>query len=122
MALAARRTKGLAPEDYPVRNWAIHHRWKVMAGALVFLIGGGVFMARLKTQFFPKDLSYLSYVDVWLPADAPLSATGEAAAQSEQIIREVVAEYGKQHPDSDGKPPEVLKSLTTFVGGGGPRF
>src|SRR6185369_3102142 len=92
------------------------------AGAFMFLIAGGVFMARLKTQFFPKDLSYLSYVDVWLPADAPLSATSEAAAKSEDIIREVVAEYGKHHPDSDGKPREVLRSLTTFVGGGGPRF
>src|ERR1044071_974535 len=122
MALAARRTKGLAPEDYPVRNWAIHHRWKWIAVSVLFLIGGGVFMSQLKTQFFPKDLSYLSYVDVWLPADAPLSATSEAAAQSEDIIREVINEYGQHHADSDGKPREVLKSLTTFVGGGGPRF
>ena len=77
---------------------------------------------QLKTQFFPKDLSYLSYVDVWLPADAPLSATSEAAAHSEEIIREVVEEYGHHHPDDDGNPREVLQSLTTFVGGGGPRF
>jgi len=122
MPIAERRMKGFAARYYRLGTWAIEHRGKVMAGALMFLVAGGVFMARLKTQFFPKDLSYLSYVDVWLPADAPLSATGEAAAQSEQIIREVVAEYGKQHADSDGKPREVLKSLTTFVGGGGPRF
>ena len=117
-----RRTKGFAAKYYRVGNWAINHRWKVMAGALLFLLGGGVIMSQLKTQFFPKDLSYLSYVDVWLPADAPLSATSEAAAQSEEIIREVAAEYGKHHPDTDGKPSQVLKSLTTFVGGGGPRF
>lgn len=122
MPIAERRTKGLAARYYRLGTWAIEHRWKVMAGALMFLVAGGVFMARLKTQFFPKDLSYLSYVDVWLPADAPLSATSEAAARSEDIIREVVGEYGKQHPESDGKPREVLKSLTTFVGGGGPRF
>jgi multidrug efflux pump subunit AcrB len=42
--------------------------------------------------------------------------------QSEDIIREVVDEYGHHHPDSDGKPRQVLKSLTTFIGGGGPRF
>jgi multidrug efflux pump subunit AcrB len=122
MPIAERRTKGFAAKYYRLGNWAIHHRWKVMAGALLFLVGGGVFMSQLKTQFFPKDLSYLSYVDVWLPADAPLSATSEAAAQSEEIIREVVNEYGQHHTDSDGKPREVLKSLTTFVGGGGPRF
>ncbi|HEV8147435.1 MAG TPA: efflux RND transporter permease subunit, partial [Bryobacteraceae bacterium] len=30
--------------------------------------------------------------------------------------------FGKAHPHKDGKPREVLASLTTFVGGGGPRF
>jgi multidrug efflux pump subunit AcrB len=122
MPIAERRKKGFAAKYYQVGTWAIDNRWKVMAGALVFLLGGGVIMSQLKTQFFPKDLSYLSYVDVWLPADAPLSATSEAAAQSEEIIREVVAEYGHHHLDDEGKPREVLQSLTTFVGGGGPRF
>src|ERR1041384_6798650 len=120
LPIEERRTKGFAAKYYKLGTWAIEHRWKVMAGGLLFFVGGGGFMARLKTQFFPKDLSYLSYVDVWLPADAPLSATGEAAAKSEDIIREVVAEYGKQHPESDGKPRDELKALTTFVGRGGP--
>ncbi|HJU92077.1 MAG TPA: efflux RND transporter permease subunit [Pyrinomonadaceae bacterium] len=122
MPIAERRKKGFAARYYRLGHWAIDHRWKVMVGAVVLLVGGGLIMSQLKTQFFPKDLSYLSYVDVWLPADAPLSATSEAAAQSEGIIREVVAEYGHHHPDDDGNPREVLKSLTTFVGGGGPRF
>src|SRR6185369_2402891 len=121
MPVAERRKKGFAAKYYRIGNWAINHRWKVMAGAMLFLILGGVLMSQLKTQFFPKDLSYLSYVDVWLPADAPLQATSEAAAQSEEIIREVLNEYGQHHAE-DGKPREVLKSLTTFVGGGGPRF
>jgi multidrug efflux pump subunit AcrB len=122
MPIAERRQKGFAARYYRLGSWAINHRWKVMAGALLFLLGGGVIASQLKTQFFPKDLSYLSYVDVWLPTDAPLSATSEAAAHSEEIIREVVAEYGQHHPDGDGNPREVLQSLTTFVGGGGPRF
>jgi multidrug efflux pump subunit AcrB len=122
MPIAERRKKGFAARYYKIGTWAIDHRWKVMAGALLFLIGGGIFMSQLKTQFFPKDLSYLSYVDVWLPADAPLSATREAAAHSEEIIREVVEDYGHHHKEDDGNPREVLKSLTTFVGGGGPRF
>ena len=122
MPIAERRQKGFAARYYRLGTWAINHRWKVMAGALVFLLCGGVIAMQLKTQFFPKDLSYLSYVDVWLPGDAPLSATSEAAAHSEEIIREVIAEYGHHHPDDDGNPREVLQSLTTFVGGGGPRF
>ena len=118
MPIAERRKKGFAAKYYQIGTWAIDNRWKVMAGALVFLLIGGGIASRLKTQFFPKDLSYLSYVDVWLPEDAPLSATNEAAVKSEAIIREVVAEYSKEHSESG----EVLQSLTTFVGGGGPRF
>ena len=117
-----RRKKGFAAQYYRLGTWAINHRWKVMAGAVGFLLLGGVLMSQLKTQFFPKDLSYLSYIDIWLPDDAPMSATNDAAAQSEAIIREVIREYGKQHPDDDGKPRDVLQSLTTFVGGSGPPF
>lgn len=121
-SIEERRTKGFAAQYYRLGTWAIDHRWKVMAGSLGFLVLGGVLMSQLKTQYFPKDLSYLSYVDVWLPEDAPLSATNEAAHHAEEVIREVLNEYGKHHPDDDGKPREVLQSLTTFVGGGGPRF
>ncbi|HEX4900766.1 MAG TPA: efflux RND transporter permease subunit, partial [Pyrinomonadaceae bacterium] len=116
--IAERRQQGFAAKYYRVGTWAINHRWKVMAGGLVFLLIGGGLMTQLKTQFFPKDLSYLSYVDVWLPEDAPLSATNEAATKAEEIIREVVGEYSHEH----AKEGEVLQSLTTFVGGGGPRF
>lgn len=122
LPIEERRQKGFAAQYYRVGTWAINHRWKVMAGALGFLVLGGVVMSQLRTQFFPKDLSYLSYVDVWLPEDAPFSATNEAAAKSEAVIREVVKEYGEHHANSSGKPRDVLQSLTTFVGGGGPRF
>lgn len=121
MPIAERRQRGFAAKYYKVGTWAINHRWLVMGGAVVFLVLGGIVMSRLKTQFFPKDLSYLSYVDVWLPEDAPFSATNEAAARSEEVIRDVLKEYGEHHAE-DGQPREVLKSLTTFVGGGGPRF
>lgn len=116
-----RRKKGFPAFYYRVGEWAINHRWKVLAGSLVLLAGSGLVASQLKSDFFPKDLSYLSYLDVWLPEDAPLSATNEAARQAEEVVREVAAEYGKEHAE-DGKPREILKSLTTFVGGGGPRF
>jgi len=50
-------------------------------------------------------------VDVWLPEDAPLSSTRRITDDVETVIREVTDEH---HIG--------LKSLTTFVGGGGPRF
>src|ERR1043166_8755091 len=79
-------------------------------------------MSQLKTQFFPKDLQYLSYVDVWLPEDSPLSATRQVTEQAEEIIREVAADYGKTHASGREGSGDVLRSLTTFLGGGGPRF
>jgi multidrug efflux pump subunit AcrB len=116
-----RRTRGFASFYYRAGRWAIAHRWAVLAGSLLFLALGGWFMSRLETQFFPKDLSYLSYVDVWLPEDAPLSATRDVVDRVEAVVRETSEEYGRHHAEK-GKPKPVLKSLTTFVGGGGPRF
>jgi multidrug efflux pump subunit AcrB len=120
--IAEMRTRGFAGLYYKVGFWALENRWKTLAVSLVFLLAGGVFALQLKTEFFPKDLSYLSYLNIWLPEDAPLSATNEVVIKAEAVIREVTDAYGKEHPDKDGKPKEVLRSLTSFVGGGGPRF
>ena len=78
--------------------------------------------SQLKSQYFPTDLQYLSYVDVFLPEDSPLAATAATTEQVEAIIRRVSDDYAKRHAASDGTPRQVLRSLTTFLGGGGPRF
>ena len=96
----------------------IDNRWRVLACSMVVLLIGGFFFSRLKQQFFPKDLSYLSYVDIWLPEDATFSATNSAATRAEGIIEKTIAGYARKEGRKDG----VLQSLTTFVGGGGPRF
>lgn len=121
-AIAQRRSKGFASWYYKIGGWAIDNRWKVFVGSLAFIVMGAIIGSQLKPQFFPKDLSYLSYVDVWLPNDAPLMETNKAAQKAEQIIRDVTAEYGKEVAKDEEHEGEVLKSLTTFVGGGGPRF
>jgi multidrug efflux pump subunit AcrB len=62
---------------------------------------------------------------VWLPNNAPLSLTNDTAGHAEQVVRRVVAEFEKQHPvkAEHGREKEpLLRSITTFVGGGGPRF
>jgi multidrug efflux pump subunit AcrB len=76
--------------------------------------------SRLKTQFFPEDVQYWSYVDVWLPNDAPLSVTNDTARHVEAIVQRAAGQYAQAHSSKDSK--ELLKSVTTFVGGGGPRF
>ena len=121
-SIEERRKSGFPAFYYRVGGAAIRHRWKFLVASFLFLMLGAFSFTHLKQQFFPKDLSYLSYVDVWLPEDAPLESTNQAAARAEQVIERTLAEYGRQHPGEGSKPREVLKSLTTFVGGGGPRF
>ena len=64
-----RRRKGFPAFYYRVGEWAINHRWKALLGSFILLAVGGLAASQLRTDFFPKDLSYLSYLDVWLPED-----------------------------------------------------
>ncbi|HWE30292.1 MAG TPA: efflux RND transporter permease subunit, partial [Polyangia bacterium] len=115
--LAERRQTGFGHYYYLAVGWAIDHRKWVLSGAFIMLVLGFAGARGLKTSFFPQDLSYLSYVDVWLPEDAPLSATRDVVEKAEKVIIDTAAKYGEEHGEKD-----VLTSLTSFVGGGGPRF
>jgi multidrug efflux pump subunit AcrB len=116
-----RRQRGFTGWYFRTAKKAIEHRKVCLGASLVLLIAGGVVFSTLKPQFFPKDLQYFSYIDVWLPEDSPASATSAVAHQVESITRRVAEDYGKTHPEH-GHPKDVLQSMTTFVGGGGPRF
>jgi multidrug efflux pump subunit AcrB len=99
---------------------AIRHRWAVLAGSLLFLIPGAMLGSRLKTQFFPEDVQYWFYLDIWLPNDTPLTVTNDTAMQAERVVRRVIENSpGVTTKEHRG---HLLKSLTTFDGGGGPRF
>ncbi len=104
-----------------VVSWAIRRRYRVLLASLVVLVGGGIAGSKLRSSFFPQDYSHLFYVDVFLPEDASIRATNEAALQSEGIVREVALAYGTQHSEK-GKPRQVLHSIASFIGGGAPRF
>ncbi len=92
---------------------AIQHRWKVLLGSLVFLLIGGFAGSRLKSQFFPEDIQYWFYLDIWLPNDVPLSASNDTAARAEQVVHDVI---------EGAREENLLTSMTSFIGGGGPRF
>ena len=117
-----RRSRGFTGAYTRVATWAIEHRWQVFAGSLVLLVLGVLMAKQLRSQFFPDDVQYWATVDVWLPNDAPLTATSDVAQKAESALREAAAAYGAQHPGKDKKPRPILHSLTTFNGGGGPRF
>ena len=118
--IEVRRTTGFTGWYARTAKGAMEHRWKVFAGSLAFLALGVFFMSQLKTSFMPEDVQYWSYVDVWLPNDANLDATNQTSQQVEQIVREEAEKFGREHGGKEGKP--LLKYVTTFVGGGAPRF
>ncbi|MBI3424571.1 MAG: efflux RND transporter permease subunit [Acidobacteria bacterium] len=121
-SLAEQKQRGFTGLYYRVGLWSLEHRWLVLGLSFAFLLSGGVLFKQLRLDFFPKDLSYLSYLDVYLPEDAPLASTDRIAARAEAIIRQTAEQFGKDNPDKNKQPRDVLESLTTFVGGGGPRF
>ena len=111
-----RRTQGFTGFYFRLGSNAIEYRWRWAAGSLVVLLLGVGIARNLDTSFFPEDVQYLSYVDVWLPTEAPLSATDEVLQEAEDIIRKVVAPVKTKAGDP------MLVSITSFAGGGSPRF
>ncbi len=118
--IAELRKSGFASFYYRFGRFAIAHRWQVLsvATAVLILIFGAA--STLKTEFFPKDYQYLSFIDIWLPEDAPLSATRQAVDVVEAETRRMAEELAHEPSHESAQP--VLKSLTTFLGGGGPRY
>lgn len=110
--LDERRRSGVTGFYYRVARSAVQHRWLVVAASLLFLAAGAAVFVRLPSQFFPKDLQYLSYIDLYLPKDKTLLATNTKAFEAEALVRKVAADL----------QPDLLQSVTTFLGGGGPRF
>ena len=94
-----RRTRGFTGWYARVARGAIEHRWLVFGSTLLFLAGAAYLFTRLTPQFFPDDVQYWAYIDVWLPNNAALSETGETAARIERIVRQVTAQYGRRHPE-----------------------
>src|SRR5271166_16835 len=122
LPIEERRSRGFTGYYARMAKFAIEHRWKVAIGSLSFLLLGGFLFTQLRTSFFPDDVQYWSYADVWLPNDANFEATNQAAQQVERIIRQQADVWGKHHPDKSGNPTHILRYVTTWVGGGSPRF
>lgn len=108
---------------YYVRTvrWCILHRWRVLGAISAGLVAAFSPMLNLRTEFFPNDVQYWATVNVMLPNNASIAQTNTMAIEVERVIREQCAEFGRLHGRKAGHS-SPLKSLTTFVGAGGPRF
>src|SRR5258707_6444960 len=121
LTVEAKRQRGFYEFYNRLVGRAIQHRWWVLAGSFLFLLVGGLVASHLKQQFFPEDVQYWFYLDIWLPNDVPLTATSDAAVTAEQVVRQIVEGSAKTvSKEESGK--HLLTSMTSFIGGGGPRF
>ena len=111
LTIEQRRTRGFGAAYYRVGQLVIRHRYLALLLSFLVLVVGFWIGSSLKLQFFPKDLSHLAFINIYLPEDAPLSLSNSTASTVERIVEQVAAE---QH--------RPLASLDTFIGGGAPRF
>ena len=109
--LEERRTRGFGALYYRVGRLAIDHRRLALLLSFAVLAVGAWIGSGLKLQFFPKDLSHLAYINIYLPEDAPLGLSDRTASAVERVVEEVAAQEHR-----------AVASLDTFVGGGAPRF
>ena len=87
-------------------NWCVAHRWVTIALTLATFGLGIVGMGKVQQQFFPDSSRPEIIVDLWLPEGATFAASEAVAKRFE---KRMLAEPG-------------VKSVTTWVGSGAPRF
>jgi len=121
LPIEQRRKQGFTGFYYRTGHLLLEHRWLSMGLSIVFLLIGFYWGAKLRTAFFPIDLQFLATVDVFLPNETALSNTALAADQAREIILKTANQFDKLYGGGSDHPP-LLQSLTTFLGGGGPRF
>lgn len=87
----------------------IAHRGRTVAVSVAILVAGAMICARtIGTSFFPKDLHDVFVVNLDLPEGSPIRETRAVVLNA---IREIDRLEGRH-----------IRSFTTFVGAGGPRF
>ena len=87
-------------------TWCVTHRWKTIAITVFLFAMGIVGMGKVQQQFFPDSSRPEIMVDLWLPEGSPFKASEDMAKRVELRLAQ---EAG-------------VKSVTTWVGSGVPRF
>jgi multidrug efflux pump len=86
--------------------WCLSHRWITIGATIATFVLGLVGMGLVQQQFFPDSSRPEIMVDLWLPEGASIKQSEEAAKRFEARM---MKEAG-------------VKSVTTWVGSGVPRF
>ena len=87
-------------------TWCVTHRWKTIAITIALFVLGLVGMGKVQQQFFPDSSRPEILVDLWLPEGASFAASEDVARRVEKRLAQA----------------EDIRSVTTWVGSGVPRF
>jgi multidrug efflux pump subunit AcrB len=122
LSIEEKRHQGFTGYYYRTGHWCLVHRWLTLVASIIFLVVGFKLGGMLKSAFFPIDLQFLSTVDIFLPNDSALTETTAAATKAREIVQQLAHQIDVEESKDGEGTHHLLKSLTTFVGGSGPRF
>jgi len=89
-------------------HWCMNHKAIVLTGCFGLLFLGVVKISTIGTSFFPKDLHTVFSVNLYLTEGSPIRETRDEVFRTLQEIENLEGSY--------------IRSYTTFIGQGGPRF
>src|SRR5215471_16386023 len=78
------RKKGFGKWYSRAVGFAIENRWKALAFSSILFVFGGFCASRLHHQFFPRENFYISYANLYLSEDVPLSETERTTREAER--------------------------------------
>ncbi len=87
-------------------NWSIQHRKLVLVVTIAAFVLAGIGFTLVQKQFFPTSSRPELFIEIRLPEGSAIGVTEAAARQAEQLLA------------GDGD----VKTFTTYVGAGSPRF
>jgi len=101
----------------PIINWALNNKGKVIIIGCIILISSFFLAKSVGTTFFPESDKKTFTADIYLPQGATIKQTEKVCQSLEEAIKKcgIVT-------DKNGKVQQQLVDITTFLGGGGPRF
>jgi multidrug efflux pump subunit AcrB len=100
--------RGFARVYYAFAEWCLCHKTIVLGLCMAFLVGTTIAAQRIGSAFFPKDLHNVFSVNLYLAEGSPIRQTRDEALNAVRQIEKIAG--------------DKIRSYTTFVGEGGPRF
>ena len=101
----------------PIINWSLNNKGKVISIGCLILISAFFLAKSVGTTFFPESDKKTFTADIYLPQGATIKQTEKVCQTLETEIKKcgIIS-------DKNGNSQQQLVDVTTFLGGGGPRF